>query len=144
MNDGPLPTAPAPQHSVSVKPTQQGHHRSKLTALGDDTCGKLSGMLMTNEVWSQSSRTSCQENLLWPLTNAFSFRSFHGIWVLDHLLSCMLCMKREIKWNGTHIITVKGDLLDTITVCLGEEIHLNEGMLVKTSLWWMKVFPTLQ
>lgn len=114
-----------------VKPTQQGHHLSKLTALGDDTGGKLSGMLVKNEVWSQSSRTSSQQRLLWLLTDAFSFRSFHGIQELDHLLSCRLYMKREIKENGTHIISVKADLLDIIPVSLGEEILLHEGMLVK-------------
>lgn len=58
MNDGPLPAAPAPQQSVPMKPTQQGHHLSRLMALGDDTCGKLSSMLMKNEVWSHSNSTS--------------------------------------------------------------------------------------
>lgn len=135
MTDGPLPAAPAPQQAVPVKPTQQGHHLSRLTALGDDTRGKLSRMLMKNEVWSQPSSTSSSQSLLWPLTNAFSLSSFHGIRVLDHLLSCMLCMRGEIKWNGTHIIIVKADLLDTITVRLGEEIPLQEGMLVKNILY---------
>lgn len=114
-----FPTASAPHQVVPVKPTQHGHHLSRLTAPGDDTRGKLSRMLLKNEVWSQSSSTSSWQGLLWPLTNAFSLRSFHGIQVLDHLLSCMLCTRREIKWNGTHIIIVKADLLDTITVPSG-------------------------
>lgn len=97
MTDGLLPTAPAPEQAVPVKPTQQGHHLSRLTALGDDTRGKLSRMLMKNEVWPQSSSPSSRQSLLWSLTTAFSLRSFHGIRVLGHLLSCMLCMRREIK-----------------------------------------------
>lgn len=93
----PFPTALAPQQSVPGKPTQQGHHLSRMTALGDDTCGKLGRMLMKNEVWSQSSSASNQQSLLWPLINAFSFRSFHGTQVLYHLLACVLHMSREIK-----------------------------------------------
>lgn len=50
MNDGPVAAAPAPQQSVPIEPTQQGLHLSRLTAPGDDTCGKLSRMLMKNEV----------------------------------------------------------------------------------------------
>lgn len=40
-------------------------------------------------------------------------------------------MKREMKWDGTHIITIKAGFLDVIMVCLREEIPLHESVLIK-------------
>lgn len=96
MNDA-LPYSPNP----STVSTWEAHTTRASSfqddSLGDDTCGKLGRMLMKNEVWSQSISASNQQSLLWPLKNAFSFRSFHGTQVLYHLLACVLHMRREIK-----------------------------------------------